>query len=152
MKNKLLTISISIAILLIGISVFYYLMIFLPNKELEITEQQEKEEEEFMRSMKQECGRVGKELYEQDKKELAGYADFMFDPKYGYNENLNTCLYSSGYTKGEHWERWVKDSYTNEKIIFTSNLLLNDENEDVRQRASEALDSFWERHKELFGE
>ncbi len=145
MKKIILTTSLSVAILLIGISFSYYYFFFLPGRKIE---QEEAERKEFLLSMKQECNRVGKELYEQDKEE---WDKSLFDPEYAYNKDLETCLYSGGWIDvidGKAcWRRWIKDSYTNETIAAVIDLP-----GDNAEPQDKIIREFWEKHDELFSE
>lgn len=125
--QKFLKVSIMVAILLAGVSAFYYFVIFLPQQQRQcqkyyfnsqdnnsINSQIEKQERDFLFSMKQECQKAGDKLYQADVKSLG--VKYLFIPEYAYSKSLNTCLYFGGYFK-DGMEMWVKDSFTNKVII-----------------------------------
>ena len=94
--------------LIISFSVFYYFVIFLPKEQ----------EQEFSFSMKQKCKTAGEKIYQEDKEGAKESKNlFIKVPEYTYNQRLNTCLYFGGYFKENFSEGWVKDSFTNKKII-----------------------------------
>lgn len=117
--------KISIAVLLIIICV-YLVAYFLP-----------KSRQKASLDLQEKCLEVGRKAYEVDLQQDVTNG-FFNEPRYGYSKKLKTCIYSSGFhylgdsSKGvggeglkhncnAYWERWVKNSYTNEKIIQVSN-------------------------------
>lgn len=126
MKKILIGICI-VAGLVIVASISYYFLSYLPKLN----------EKKFLLAQQEKCLEVGKTAYEADIRYYG--ADKLDEPQYGYNKKLNTCIYSNEYfdsgdlSKGQNtrgffpyncnanWERWVKNSYTNEKIISVMN-------------------------------
>jgi len=108
-SSKFLKISIAVAILLAGASVFYYFVFFLPQQRTQ------DKERDFLFSMKQECQKAGDKLYQEDVESLG--QNSLFVPEYAYSKSLNTCLYFGGHVAKDWINKWVKDSYTNEEII-----------------------------------
>lgn len=141
--------SIVVGVLVISLSVFYYLAIFLPKtqKEQAIIEQTQTQKQN-----QEKCRAAGERAYKSDREEFVEYADYLLDPKFKYSEELNTCLYSSGYRKGDDWERWVKDSYTNSKVISVFYYADSAEDEEVKERQLESIELYWQKHAELFNE
>lgn len=140
--DKALRNAIIAGIVIISFSVCYYLVIFLPQKESARVEQQ-KQEQYFQeqKSAKEEaianqekCRIAGEKAYLADKKI---YGSELNEPRYAYSEELKTCIYAGGYRHNDpnakqcgdvlkhdcngHWERWVKNSFTNDKIISVVN-------------------------------
>ncbi len=125
--NKLIKISIIVFISITSFSIGYYFIFYLPKIN----------EVNFLSSEQEKCRNVGELAYKADLKQYN--VTSLDDPQYGYSKNLNTCIYSSGYSdqgspsSGQStddifkhncdasWEQWVKDSYTNEKIISIRN-------------------------------
>lgn len=121
--------KIIIVFILVVITCFYLFGYFLPrNKQMLALDLQEK------------CLKIGQKAYKTDLEQ--GVADKFYEPRYGYSKKLNTCIYFGGYhdsgnpSKGvsndifknncdSYWEQWVKNSYTNEKIIQVYNLTDN---------------------------
>ena len=108
-SSKFLKISIAVAILLAGASVFYYFVFFLPQQRTQ------DKERDFLFSMKQECQKAGDKLYQEDVESLG--QNSLFVPEYAYSKSLNTCLYFGGHVAKDWINKWVKDSFTNEEII-----------------------------------
>ncbi len=120
--------AIVFGIVVLCIAIGYYLIVYLPKTN----------SQKFLLAQQEKCLEIGQQAYKADLKQY-GVSD-LEEPQYGYSKKLNTCIYSSGYhyagnpssgTGGEifthncdeHWERWVKNSYTNEKILDVSNFL-----------------------------
>jgi hypothetical protein len=127
--NKLYKSILVFGFLILSITGAYYTAFYLPKIN----------ERNFVLSQQQKCLEVGQAAYKADGQEYGGVAN-LDDPQYGYSKKLNTCIYSSGYSyQGDpssgvsndilkhncnaYWEKWVKNSYTNEKIleVFNSN-------------------------------
>lgn len=92
--------------------------------------------QKFLLAQEEKCHDAGVEALKADQQEYG--AENVDEPQYAYSEKLNICLYSGGYrfegnsssgiSKGflphncdASWEQWVKNSYTNEKILDISN-------------------------------
>ncbi|MBU0998760.1 hypothetical protein KKG24_00405 [Patescibacteria group bacterium] len=145
--DKIFKLVIIFAVLLIAISVFYYHVYFIPQKE-QIRLEQQKQEQRV--KSEQQCRETGEKIYKGDVekyKETGGYA---FDPQYKFNTKLNKCLYSGGGFIGiNFWERFVKDVLTNGNIIYTFN---PDVTKSLNESQSKAIDEYWGKHKVLFEE
>lgn len=147
MKNeslsKILKVSMIVAILLVGISAFYYFVVFLPEQ------QTQDKERDFLFSMKQECQKAGDKLYQADVKSSG--ENSLFVPEYAYNKSLNTCLYFGGYVAKDWINKWVKDSFTNEEII---SFMRSGEQVILGSACPSCLsnEAFDERKRELFNE
>ncbi len=157
LKNNWFKLGILVVFLIFVFSLFYYFVVFIPQKEKVKTEQltQEKYLEQ-----QEKCREAGIKAYKEDA--LRYGANNMLEPKYVYNKNLNLCLYSGGYINEDlssgqcgdiikhscksYWERWVKNSFTNESIISVVNFT-NERGEWMTD--SETIDKFWEEHKRL---
>lgn len=111
--------------------------------------EQSAKQSEAYRQNQEKCSVAGEYAYEKDK-EAYDFADFLFEPQYAFNKKLNTCIYSSGYKEGEDWERWVKNSYTNEKVI--SVMYLSDLAKDPEKKEGilRSVDDYWKNHESLF--
>ena len=143
--NNFLKIIIGFGFLIICCSVAYYFLISLPNeskREMEIKEQKELE------GKIEKCFEDAKQFHEDYIESLDGYTYEYFEQRYTYNKTIEKCLYSGGKTNKNntfdniiYWERFVKDIYTNENIIFTWN-----------GQGSEGISNFWLKHDELFNE
>ena len=160
LKNNWFKMGILIVFLLVAFSLLYYFAIFIPQKEKVKTEQltQEKYLEQ-----QEKCREAGVKAYKEDS--LRYGANNMVEPKYVYNKNLNLCLYSGGYSQenlssgqcgdiikhscDSYWERWVKNSFTNESIISVVNY--TDKNGEYTN-SSEIINKFWDEHKQLMGQ
>lgn len=91
----------------------------------------------FLLQQQEKCRQAGDIAYKADLKQYTGYE--VYEPEYAYNKKLNTCIYSSGYRDigdnsegvsngmfgnencNSSWTKWIKDSFTNRKIIEISN-------------------------------
>jgi len=115
--------------------------------------------------LQEKCREIGQEAFKADSQVYgAGNLD---QPQYGYNKKLNTCIYSSGYrfegnpSKGvsndsflkhncdAYWEQWVKNSYTNERIIQVYNSV---DNKCEWTTPTERIVKFQEDRDELFNQ
>lgn len=141
--SKLLKISTASTILIVGISLFYYFVIFLPKQKTE------SKERDFLFSMKQECQKAGDKLFQLDVKSMG--ENTLLVPQYAYNKSLNTCLYSGGYIEKEWLNKWIKDSFTNKDIAsFMS--YQNKVLQDNRCPECLSLEAFDEKERELFNQ
>lgn len=142
MKKIIKKISIIIIVLIIILSLFYYLIFFLfPEKEIK----------QMTR-----CREIGNKVYQQDKEEWEDKNSegenvilLVYEPEYYFNKRLNTCLYYGGYkiyykdlVRGREF---VKNSFTNEKIIFRA--ILND-----KLLSGLSIDEFNSQKQKLFNE
>jgi hypothetical protein len=110
----------------------------------------------------EQCRIVGEKAFKADA-DIYG-STHMIEPQYTFNEKLNTCIYSSGYSfenssSGKcgdilthacdaQWERWVKNTYTNDKIIDVFNS--TDKNGEWLTK-DETINDFWDEYEKLFG-
>lgn len=145
LKNNWFKLIIAAIIILIGFSIFYYSIVFLPQKERIRLEQQkqsqliEKQEKNIERQEK--CREAGTKTYDYYKKNNSLSTGYFFDPEFHFNEKLQLCLYSGGYSQDDYWERFVKNAYSDEEIILFNKI------QSVR---TDLYDSFWGKYKELF--
>lgn len=102
---------ISIAIILVALSVSYFFVIFLPQEKQSI---QTQEQQEFLFRKQSECKQICEKIYHEDRTDNQVT---LFVPNYAYNKNLNTCFYSSGYIGQNAIMRWVKNCMTNEEVV-----------------------------------
>lgn len=134
LNDKYLKIFLITCILIISLSIVYYLVIFLPHKsELDRQRliQNDIEEKEMN------CIEDAKKFHNDYIKTINRGS--YFDPRYGYNKSTGECLYSGGHIDNTSWERFVKNVYTNETLLYTF-------------KESPAIDDFWEKHDQLFGD
>lgn len=116
-KQTILYFVIGIAALAIAASTSYYFLVFLPDQARQETQwQQQRENQNFLFSMKQKCQESGEKLYNDDVKELG--RNSLFVPEYAYNQKLNTCLYSSAYVQKDSLQKWIKDSLSNKDLVW----------------------------------
>lgn len=147
MKNellpKLLKVCAVAATVLVGVSAFYYFVIFSPQQRTR------DKERDFLFSMKQECQKAGDKLYQTDAKSTG--ANTLLVPEYAYNKSLNTCLYFGGSIEKDWINKWVKDSFTNEEVI---SFMRSGEQVVLGSICPGCLsnEAFDERKRELFGE
>lgn len=130
-NNTLLTLTIVVFLLLTTAGVGYYFFYVLPNQniaklELDLgskREEQAKSEisKEFIFKKNQECQSICSKIYEEDvkKEKEKGGKGIFGNPKYKYNEELNTCLYSSVYIWQGTKDSRVKDCISGETILYS---------------------------------
>ena len=158
--DKVVKISIILSTLIASLSIGYYLVIFLPNKEKVRTEQQdiekEKEAEKELEQTKRQqqevaerCFRDAKifhEKYRAEQENSSVTNTFVVEPRYFYNKKMARCLYSGGYNiflpDGTYHHRVVKDVYTNETIISMSPSYIDGKTVTKKEDS----DKFWEVH------
>jgi hypothetical protein len=133
-------------ILLLGLSIFYKFTeqkkqtppIKLPSIETE---------KKISPVQMEKCNELGIQLHEEDKKT---YPFGAFEPKYKYSVTKETCLYSGGgFLTPTSWERFVKDSFTNDKLIITFNPNTKVKDDDS---VLDSINKYWESHRILFEE
>ncbi len=151
LKQNWLKLYISLSLLVV-LAFAIFLFIFYIPKQKAIS---------ALKNQKQ-CYSVGEKAFKAD---INTYGNnIILEPEYKFSEKLNTCLYSGGYsfenlksgkcgdilkhTCDARWERWVKDAYTNNKIIDIFNST-NDKGEWTTQNS--AINDFWEKYEKLFG-
>jgi hypothetical protein len=160
MRQNWFKIIIAVDVFIIALSIGYYFIFFVPQNE-KIKEKQQAQEKYLEQQEK--CKEAGLKAYKEDT--LLYGVNNMIEPSYAYNKNLNVCLYSGGYndynlSSGQcgdtfkhycdaFWERWVKNSFTNEKIIAVVNF--TDEKGEYTAK-TETLNEFWEKRKQLMGQ
>lgn len=107
--NSVIMIILTIALVFLGVSEIFF------SKQ---NEEQVRNEEEFIFSMKQRCQEEGDKFY-QKKEQEAGESTIIFTPEYTYNKELNSCLCSGGSTNHitKINERFVVDIFKNTEIL-----------------------------------
>lgn len=154
LKENWFKLIIAIMIVVVGLSVAYYYVSFLPQKERTRLEQQKQEqlakEIKEQTAQKEKCREIGTRAYESYKSIHQG-VDYFFEPEFKFNKELNTCIYSGGYSRGNYWDRFVKDAFTDRIIILTYNFI---DEKDERQEEMDAkrIELFWEKYEKLFVE
>jgi hypothetical protein len=157
--DKVVKVSIVVGTLISALSIAYYLIIFLPQKENVRVEQQwiekaEKEARELeLKTAK--CFTDAKRFHEDYIKTIGNYQ--YFEPKFGYNKKIDKCLYSGGYKNGSMWDRdWrreVKDIYTNETLLTASGSTAEFlEESNGAEKSNAYLENFWSEHAKLFNQ
>jgi hypothetical protein len=161
--DKAVKLSIIAGALMLTLSIAYYLVIFLPNKEATRVELQGQEKQEAaekklaseLQVKKEKCFIDAKKYHEAYIKSIEGY---YREPKYSYNQELEKCLYSGGYNKSNdgpsftddkelaktpeyYWERIVKDVYTNETILSAYNF-----------QPLDRIEAYWEKYEEIMSQ
>jgi len=114
------------------------------------------------------CRTDGEKKFQEDKDEATrdrfkpeNVDCYYFDPSYVFNNNLNTCLYSGGYTcdlkniyykesifKGENaktWTRHIVDVYTNKELAS----LWIEDSSNVSDLLQKRINDFWDESKIL---
>lgn len=152
--NKII---LSLGIIISTLSVGYYFVVYLPKvNDLKMAEAKK----QLVMENQQKCRDAGQKAYSADVKM---YGDNKLnEPQFTYNSELNTCLYGGGHndtykvcdrgllsncTRGS-WERWVKDSYTNNKIISIVNWTTDGEK---WSHTSEEITNFDDQYNKLMG-
>lgn len=113
-------------ILLIGASLFYYLVIYTPGlqsakEQAQLTKEQSQLENKAIED-KQRCRDVGVKVYNQHKSKYEDRGYFVEDSNYAFNKGLNSCLISLYWAKDDISGRYilrreVQDSLTGQMII-----------------------------------
>jgi len=151
-------------ILALGVFVFYQDNKKTPNTEKIVTETRN---EGTNIVLAKQCREDGEKLLQEDKetatrkKQETGVVDcYYMEPHFIFNSDLDTCLYSGGYTcdlldfhkegilKGEHvkqWERHIIDVYTNKTLEF----VYVEDSSDVPSWKQEEITNFWNKSSEL---
>ncbi|MBP9801597.1 MAG: hypothetical protein KBC83_02955 [Candidatus Moranbacteria bacterium] len=167
--DKAVKVAITAGALIVALSIAYYLVVFLPQKEkVRLEEQRQEKLADEQKTMEQKEKEAAKEVaiktekcFEDAKKFHEGYIESVTgiyqEPKYTYNQKLGRCLYSGGYNKKlrllsdanadklvktpeYYWERVVKDVYTNETILSAYNF-----------QDTESIKAYWDEHSKLMG-
>ncbi len=112
--DKALRSTLIAGIIIIALSVGYYLVIFLPKKEATRLEEQKQEkiandqkasqqkESDLAKELEiktAKCLEDAKKFHENYIKSITGYYK---EPKYNYNKEQGRCLYSGGYSKNQN--------------------------------------------------
>lgn len=122
--------SISFAIVIVSVSISFYLFWYLPKQnKVEHTEKLQKE----LLVNQQKCQQVASEKYEKESKELESVGAVAFNPQYKYEETLSSCIYLGGLIGQGQTEYFITDVYTNKTIAdyFTDKnniVILGDKN------------------------
>lgn len=143
--NKYIKGSVVFGILIISISIAYYFLFFLPQKELQ--------------DQKVRCRDAALGYHEQFKQEYPKEHQYDLDgpasihtPKYHFSKKLNTCLYSGGISEfAGRFNVFIIDVYSNKKILE----YFKDGSGHVYTSADyqvENFDKFEAMEKQLFGE
>lgn len=151
------------ALIIIALSVAYYFVIYLPKvSQAKIIQAKQ----ELAIKNQQQCRKDGEKLLQEDKdtatrkKSDRGTLNcYYMEAAFIYNDSLNTCLYSGGYScelnklypngifKGSpvsKWTRHIIDVYSNKTLEQTS---VNDSSA-VSDWESKSIDDFWEKSRE----
>lgn len=80
---------------------------------------------EFLFNKQTECKNICENLYQDDKKSLSDTS--VFNPRFAYNENKNTCFYSGGWISSNPTSitKRVVNCQTNEEVLTF--MTINDE-------------------------
>ena len=156
-KDNWFKLGIIIILSIAVLSVAYYFVIFIPQKEGAKTEQQKQEQlikdQEKELEQQEKCREAGTKAYNDYKRNNSLSTGYFFDPEFYFNKTLQLCLYSGGYSRTGYWERWVKNSFTNATIIMTYNFSdgIIDFDKPADEVASKRIQNFWDKYEELFG-
>jgi len=155
-KNNWFKLILASAVLVITISVAYYFIIFLPK--------QNEQNREF--SLQQKCQEAGEKIYNEEHSEAEKYGlssaryKMLLNPLYGFNNKLNTCLYSytliTGNTEtgGVITDYRVRDALSNKNILGIT-VLKSKESEDKiigPIGGVKTVKEFFSREEELFNQ
>lgn len=106
-KNNWFKLVITIGIILICLSVNYYFVVYLPNRD--------NIKQDLNNQIK--CQEAGNKLYQSQIKEAEGSGNYAF-PEFKFNKELKTCLYKNIYLGGDNYmSNFIIDVYTNKYII-----------------------------------
>ena len=99
-------------VILFGISVSFYLFSYLPQKEYA----------QALEAKERECTKLGQDRYERDKKESEGSYYVLLNPRYKYNEKLDSCFYKYGSisTISKYTTQIIIDLKTNKDMVSYS--------------------------------
>lgn len=126
--NKLII----VAIIIVTASIAYYFVIFLPsqhvsqNSQNQLTKvtnesntigdnQPKFDSNTSIFSKKTDCKNICETLYESDVNSFS--KNQVFNPRYTYNQNQNTCFYSGGWIDGVDVTKRVVNCQTNEEVL-----------------------------------
>lgn len=140
LKENWFKILISLMILFIGGSVFYYHIFYLPkiNKQ-KILEQKIAD-----------CQQLGFKLYEADSKKDKELERFSFaDPEFKYNDSLNKCFYKGGHQNNDTIYVFIKDVYTNE--VVASYVKFKSPFDELKEGEQKSRNAFVSKYEEIFG-
>ncbi len=101
MNNKNI---ISISFLILSIAVFYFLVVYMPNKN---------ETDDNQLSIA--CQEAAIRLHQRDGAEMP-QGQFQMEPRYKYDADLEKCLYKGGFISDNSISEYLKDVYTNETL------------------------------------
>lgn len=137
--KQLLPFIISAGVFLASLSVAYYFVKYLPEKQAELS----------YRKSVIDCGERGRAYYE-SKKDSLGKLEVL-NPEFHFNSKTNECLYSGGYLDGSMITRYIIDIDTNTELVtlVSTNSKIMD-----NQYCSTCVDTttFFSRKKVLFEE
>ncbi|HCU48001.1 TPA: hypothetical protein DIC39_03010 [Patescibacteria group bacterium] len=120
MDNKLRN-TLIVGIIIVSISVAYYLVIFLPRKEAIRLDQQKYDQLAKERDILESCGVTARKSYVAFQEEwnrthnAMGYSHFS-EMTTHFNKKLNLCVYEGGIANASRWELYIFNAYTNEVL------------------------------------
>jgi hypothetical protein len=128
--DKFFKLFISIGILIGGVSLAYYLLVYIPQKDNNQRQQALQDHQDELEkqniAMQQKCRIAGEKLFAEDKSKWDNLGvSVMSAPIFYYNRKLNTCLYRrqvnfAGISDAPNlpYDIVVKDSLTNEQLLY----------------------------------
>jgi uncharacterized FlaG/YvyC family protein len=144
-------IIVSIALLIIALSIGYYFVIYLPQKDQQQRQMQQQSQDQAQDFTKQkECMTLGEKQYAQDKADPGN--GNVSDPAYHFNKKLNTCVYSV--QEDYSFElNWKCAAYTiNVTDLLSNNVLLTITRNGPTCQTTMNQDAFDKQYKALFTE
>ena len=144
-------IILSIAVLIIALSIGYYFVYYLPHKDQEQQQMQQQQAQQSQDFTKQkECMALGEKYYTQDKADNPGW--IYETPNYHYNQKLNTCLYSVSKSLPFD-EKWKCAGYIEAVTdLLSNNVILSITQNAPTCQTTMNRDAFDKQYKVLFTE
>lgn len=160
----LLKVSVIVVTLLIGVSVFYYFVVFQPHQQelLRDIQIQQKEADQLKNTqdMQVKCQNAGEKVIKAEKDRWAAYgiSNAISVGQYYYNQKLNMCLVSwdddggnGGFVSGcprHGYIEWVRNSLTNETVVYFAQGACEGDQSALDKRQAE----FEKQYNQLFSE
>jgi len=148
-NKNILNLSVKVAliagIIVIALSVAYYLVVYLP-KQNEFKSRQVADKE--LQNRIDKCYEDAKKFHADYIKTVSGS---YLEPEYHYNKKVKKCLYSGGSMEGKldfdnsdngsTWNREIRDVYTNEIVLSV-----------WKGAGTDAITNYWNNKDKLFSE
>lgn len=156
LKENWFKLVIALMVVVAGLSIAYYYVLFLPQKEQARLEQQRqeqlaeelKEQQAKLEKRKTECQKLCEKRAIEDKEYWSG--GITFEAYCKYDAISDVCYFSGGgkVSKDNYWERYIKNAETNQKLKVAWNADFVDKNNEGH---SDYITEYWNEHKAIFG-